>query len=385
MPVFNKIFKLSNKTAKSLLNNKAPKKLLKTDLFSEEDKTYILNELTNKEAIENRKALVNSIDKEADWELVKKEITKPVRRLTWYYAAAAVLIAFLAVGYLIQQNNVTPELAPQIIVNNIETGSDKATLTLEDGSHVELGKGASYNGENANSDGENLIYKRPNSKHAQITYNYLTIPRGGQFSVELSDGTKVWLNSESQLKYPVSFVEGDTRKVELIYGEAYFDVSPSTDNKGSKFKVYNNDQEIKVLGTEFNVKAYKEEFNIYTTLVEGKVEVAFNDKKEVLKPNQQANLDLQTNTFKVYEVDVYNEISWREGVFSFENKTLKDIMTVLSRWYDTDVIFENKALEKEEFIGVLGKNQDIIEILKTIQNFGIISDYQINDKTIILK
>lgn len=384
MSIFNKIFKLSKKTAKSLLKNKPPKKLLKTELFSEEDKAYILNELTNKEAIERRESLANQINTEDDWQLVKKEITRPVIKLNRYYAAAAVLVACLAVGYLIKQNYTTVD-APQIIVNNIEVGSDKATLTLEDGSQVELGEGTSFESENANSDGENLIYKKPNPQNSQIAYNYLTIPRGGQFYVELSDGTKVWLNSESQLKYPVSFVEGDTRKVELIYGEAYFDVSPSTENKGSKFKVYNNDQEIKVLGTEFNVKAYKEEFNIYTTLVEGKVEVSINDKKEVLKPSQQANLDLQTNMFKVYEIDVYNEILWREGIFSFENKNLKEIMTVLSRWYDTDVIFENKSIEKEEFIGVLGKDQDIVEILKTIQNFGIISDYQINDKTIILK
>ncbi|MBD0823239.1 FecR family protein [Aestuariibaculum marinum] len=384
MSVFNKIFKLSKKTAKSLLNNKPPKKLLKTELFSEEDKAYILKELTNKEAIERRESLANQINTEDDWQLVKKEITKPVIKLNRYYAAVAVLVACLAVGYLIKQNYTSVD-APQIIVNNIEVGSDKATLTLEDGSQVELGEGTSFESENANSDGENLIYKKPNPKNSQIAYNYLTIPRGGQFFVELSDGTKVWLNSESQLKYPVSFVEGDTRKVELIYGEAYFDVSPSTENKGSKFKVYNNNQEIKVLGTEFNVKAYKEEFNVYTTLVEGKVEVGIDDKKEVLKPSQQSNLDLQTKKFKVYEIDVYNEISWREGIFSFENKNLKDIMAVLSRWYDTDVIFENKSIEKEEFIGVLGKDQDIVEILKTIQNFGIISDYQINDKTIILK
>lgn len=384
MSVFNKIIKLSNKTAKSLLKNKPPKKLLKSDLFSEEDKNYILNELTNKEAVEKQNALLKQIDAEADWKVVHKKITNPVRRINWYYAAAAILVAFIAVGYLVKQN-FAPEEPPQIIANNIEVGSDKATLTLEDGTHVELGKGVSFKGAHASSNGENLIYNRANARNKQIAYNYLTIPRGGQFYVELSDGTKVWLNSESKLKYPVSFVEGDTRKVELIYGEAYFDVSPSTENKGSKFKVYNNKQEIKVLGTEFNVKAYNEEFNIYTTLVEGKVEVGYDAKRQNLLPGQQANFDLQTNLFSVYQVDVYNEISWREGIFSFENKSLKEIMTVLSRWYDTEVVFENKALEKEEFVGVLGKKQSIVEILKSIQNFGIISDYQINDKTIILK
>lgn len=384
MSVFNKIIKLSNKTAKSLLKNKPPKKLLKSDLFSEEDKNYILNELTNKEAVEKQNALLKQIDAEADWKVVHKKITNPVRRINWYYAAAAILVAFIAVGYLVKQN-FAPEEPPQIIANNIEVGSDKATLTLEDGTHVELGKGVSFKGAHASSNGENLIYNRANARNKQIAYNYLTIPRGGQFYVELSDGTKVWLNSESKLKYPVSFVDGDTRKVELIYGEAYFDVSPSTENKGSKFKVYNNKQEIKVLGTEFNVKAYNEEFNIYTTLVEGKVEVGYDAKKQNLVPGQQANFDLQTNLFSVYKVDVYNEISWREGIFSFENKSLKEIMTVLSRWYDTEVVFENKALEKEEFVGVLGKKQKITEILNSIQNFGIISDYQINDKTIILK
>lgn len=384
MSVFNKIIKLSNKTAKSLLKNKPPKKLLKSDLFSEEDKNYILNELTNKEAVEKQNALLMQIDAKADWKVVHKKITNPVRRINWYYAAAAILVAFIAVGYLVKQN-FAPKEPPQIIANNIEVGSDKATLTLEDGTHVELGKGASFKGAHASSDGENLIYNKANARNKQIAYNYLTIPRGGQFYVELSDGTKVWLNSESKLKYPVSFVEGDTRKVELIYGEAYFDVSPSTENKGSKFKVYNNKQEIKVLGTEFNVKAYNEEFNIYTTLVEGRVEVGYDAKRQNLIPGQQAKFDLQTNLFSVYQVDVYNEISWREGIFSFENKSLKEIMTVLSRWYDTEVVFENKALEKEEFVGVLGKKQKITEILNSIQNFGIISDYQINDKTIILK
>ena len=148
----------------------------------------------------------------------------------------------------------------------------------------------------------------------------------------LSDGTKVWLNSESQLKYPVAFNDGETRQVELVYGEAYFDVSPSTAHKGARFKVFNQSQEVEVLGTEFNIKAYKDETNIYTTLVEGKVAISAAGKNQILKPNQQSNLNLETGSIEITTVDVYNETTWIDGIFSFENKPLKEILKVLSRW-----------------------------------------------------
>ena len=154
----------------------------------------------------------------------------------------------------------------------ITTGSDKAVLTLEDGSNIELEKGKAFKTNVVNSNGEKLVYNKTNQ--TKITYNYLTIPRGGQYFVKLSDGTEVWLNSESQLKFPVAFIKGQTREVTLVYGEAYFAVSPSTNHNGATFKVMNQGQEVEVLGTEFNIKAYKDEINIYTTLVEGKVTVS---------------------------------------------------------------------------------------------------------------
>ena len=140
-----------------------------------------------------------------------------------------------------------------------------------------------------------------------------------------------------------------------------------------------------MLGTEFNVKAYKDEVYIYTTLVEGKVAVNFDSKTQDLLPSEQSNYNPITKDLVITEVDVYNEISWKDGVFSFERKPLKEIMKVLSRWYDMEVVFENKSLEDVRFFGVLGKDQKIEEILETIKKFNIIEEYEIKAKTIILK
>ncbi len=310
---------------------------------------------------------------------------KKIRTSYWKYAAVASVLILVTLTVFLKKENNLPQFTEPTIVNNhqIKTGIDKAILTLENGSDIPLKHGQVYKSGNATSNGKEIIYNKKPSK--DIAYNYLTIPRGGQFSIKLADGTQVWLNSESQLKYPVTFVKGKTRRVELVYGEAYFDVSPSSNHNGANFKVFNNKQEICVLGTEFNIKAYKDEDEIYTTLVEGKVAVSYEGEKQNLIPNQQSILNFNDNSLLVKTVDVYNEISWKEGVFSFEEKPLKYIMKVLSRWYDIEVIFENKEAEEEEFIGILEKNQEIEEILISIKSFGIINDYEIKNKKVVLK
>lgn len=338
----------------------------------------------------------SKINKEKAWESIEKKSQsrkeKPVfirfKKNLYKYAAAAVVVGILTIAYLFKDNviNLPVETIPAIVNTNIiEPGTDKAILTLEDGSIITLDKGNSYQTPNANSNGKEIVYENANQNSKELVYNYLTIPRGGQFFIKLADGTQVWLNSDSKLKYPVVFNEGENRQVELVYGEAYFDVSPSTKHKGAKFKVLNKAQEIEVIGTQFNIKAYKDETNIYTTLVEGKVAVSFDGRKQNLLPSEQSNFNLNTNDLVIVNVDVYNEISWKEGVFSFERKPLKDIMKVLSRWYDMDVVFENKDLEAVKFVGVLDKQQKINDILETIKKFKIIESYAIKNKTIILK
>jgi len=312
--------------------------------------------------------------------------TYPINK-RWYVGIAASIALLISVAtFLIKdvkgvENNEIQIASP--IENTIQTGTDKAVLTLADGSNVELIKGETYTTKNASSNGKEIVYHSESLKK-EVAYNYLTTPRGGQYFVKLSDGTQVWLNSESRLKYPITFQDGETREVELVYGEAYFDVSPSTKHNGAKFKVNNHAQEIEVLGTEFNIKAYKDESSLLTTLVEGKVAVNALNNTKFLAPNQQLKLDVINNVTVISEVDVYREISWKNGVFSFKNKTLKDIMTVLSRWYEIDVVFDVQSLENVVFNGTLKKNLSIIEIMETIANASDI-DYEIDGKTIFFK
>ncbi|GAL65448.1 FecR family protein [Jejuia pallidilutea] len=301
---------------------------------------------------------------------------------------AAVVILFISTAYFFigrhAQNN-PQEVTPIIVDTNIKHGTDKAVLTLEDGSEVELAKGEEFKTKDVNSNGEAIIYDSNNKNKTKLAYNYLTIPRGGQFRVLLSDGTQVWLNSETQLKYPKNFIKGQTREVELIYGEAYFDISPSSNHNGDMFKVVNASQHIEVLGTEFNIKAYKDEDVVYTTLVEGKVTVNSEKKYQILKPSEQSILDIKTNNIDVKLVDAYNEISWKEGIFTFEKMPLIDIVKVLSRWYDIDFVFESEAIKENKFNGSLKRNLKIEEILDAIKNFNKIKDYKIYDRTIIIK
>lgn len=387
---FNKILLLSKQIASSLLKDEKPMALDSSELFSEEDKDEIINRLTNESEIKARLLAKSQIDSKADWNKIQSKIAVAKKTNYWQYAAAAAVVITVCTSiYILRNNHVGNNLAEPIIVNNqIVPGNNKAKLTLETGEEVILVEDEEYTSKNIKSDGENIVYNESSDTtitSGEIAYNFLTIPRGGQFQITLSDGTHVWLNSDSKIKYPVQFKEGETRVVELLYGEAYFDVSPSTMHKGAKFKVANKAQSVEVLGTEFNIKAYNEEAVVYTTLVEGKVQVRSQGQVQDLVPNQQSKLNTETNAIDVSQVDVYNEIAWKDGVFSFEDKSLKDIMEVLSRWYDIDVVFEDKRLESERFVGVLKKNYSIETILSIFQKANIINGYEINNKSVIIK
>jgi transmembrane sensor len=299
-------------------------------------------------------------------------------------AVAASVMLLISITLLFNKNDTAKINTPTVATKDILIGSDKATLTLEDGSVVALEKGKAYTTGNVSSNGEKLVYNSKNQNQT-IANNFLTIPRGGQFFVQLADSTKVWLNSESQLKYPVAFVDGETRQVELLYGEAYFEVSPSTKHKGSKFKVKTQMQNVEVIGTQFNIKAYKDETNIYTTLVEGKVAISNAKRRELLAPNQQSKISLSSSDISIATVDVYNETSWRKGLFVFKGMPLKDISKVLSRWYDVDIEFADPVLGSVKFNGVLNKNQKLEEILTTIKNINFINAYEIKNHKVIIK
>ncbi|GGK50586.1 MULTISPECIES: FecR family protein [Flavobacteriaceae] len=319
-------------------------------------------------------------------EITKKNAKAPKKiiKLRSLFKYAAIFIVVIGTGFYFFKNNFNKSNTPKI-VNEIKIGTDKATLTLENGTNIALEKGKVFNSGTVNSDGEKIIYNSNSTTTTEeITYNYLTIPRGGEFYIVLEDNTKVWLNSESQLKYPVAFVKGKTREVELLYGEAYFEVSPSTNHNGDKFKVHTQQQTIEVLGTQFNVKAYKENKEIYTTLAEGKVKVEIDGITKMLKPSEQTTYNKTTKSINVTTVDVSYETAWRTGYFNFTNKAFVEVAEVLARWYNIEFHFENKTLEQFKINGVISKNQNVEYFLFTLKNIENIN-YKIKDNHIYIK
>jgi hypothetical protein len=278
-----------------------------------------------------------------------------------------------------------------IIRDPIVIGTDKAVLTLENGDQVILEKGQKFQNKTVNSDGKELSYSiknrsSSNFKNEKIASNFLTIPRGGQFSLNLEDGTKVLLNSDSKIKYPVKFIKGKKRQVELLYGEAFFDVSSSQNNNGSEFIVSTKKQKINVLGTKFNIKAYSEDDIITTTLVEGKVKVENGENQILLFPNQQSKVDSNSTVINVSDVDVSQQISWINGLFSFNDTSLEDIMHTLSRWYDLEFIFKSANQKGFIFSGILERTKSIEDILFIIEKTSSSNEinFEINNKTIII-
>ncbi len=268
----------------------------------------------------------------------------------------------------------------------IKPGTDKALLTLENGAEVALEKGKNVQLKDQILNGGELYYIAEPSTHKNtLAYNFLTVPKGGRFFVQLSDDTKIWLNSDSKLKYPINFEEGKERKVELLFGEAYFEVSKSAHPKGASFKVYTGIQEITVLGTQFNIRAYRDENEIVTTLVEGKLSVGHKRASKLLDPMQQATVTNENEAIRLQNVErIFEETAWKDGYFSFKGKPMEEIMKTLSRWYDIQYVFRNESQKNKTFTGVLDRESSIGLILDYIQKTNEIK-YEIYDRTVIIE
>ena len=331
-----------------------------------------------------------------DLQIAKSKIHKRIRlierrnKLERYKKIAFAASIILLVGISLFNQFYFKET---IIINEpISIGSDKAVLTLENGDKVILEKGKKFQNKTLNSNGKELSYSSKNRSSSnfvdeKIASNILTVPRGGQFSLNLQDGTKVLLNSDSKIKYPVKFIKGEKRKVELLYGEAFFDVSPSQNNNGSEFIVSTKTQKINVLGTKFNIKAYSEDDIITTTLVEGKVKVGNGKNQILLSPNQQSKVDSNSPVINVSDVDVSQQISWINGLFSFNDTSLEDIMHTLSRWYDLEFIFKSANQKDFIFSGILERTKSIDDILLIIEKTSSSNEinFEINNKIIIIE
>ncbi len=337
--------------------------------------------LTDYSSAKSKLLLLSKVNNDS----IKKRKIKIVA--PYHYAVAASIAALLCLGiYLkLQQSQLTDSTDNNSNVELVKVlpGSEKAILTLENGQKLVLNETNSFKNEKAESDGKSIVYNSKN-KTKEIAYNELSIPRGGEFFIQLADGTKVWLNSESKLKYPINFEKGKLRKVELLYGEAYFDVSSSEKNKGARFRVVTQGQEIEVLGTEFNIKAYKSDNFIATTLIEGRVAVTHIDSSVILKPAQQAIVINTDSNIVINTVDVDNEIAWKNGFFSFEKQSLSEILKILSRWYDVTIVYEDEAKKNFMFSGVLKRTSNIKELLINIEKTERVV-FEIEGKTIMIK
>lgn len=333
------------------------------------------------------------------------EHAKPsVRKISWIRYAAAILILIAAGGYLFHMTR-TPQPVQTNAVASINPGTNKAILTLSNGKTINLdqaGPGEIAHQEEIvvtkTTDGK-IVYTAPHhtwttpgTDHAQ-NFNSISTPAGGQYQINLPDGSKVWLNAASSLKYPTVFSTRE-RRVELS-GEAYFEIAKvyKTGKKHSiaerlPFIVKSPGQEIEVLGTHFNINSYADEGNTRTTLLEGGVKVwavtGFEHETPktgvILKPGQQSTL--AGKIIKVAEADQEEAIAWKNGYFQFNEADLPTIMRQLARWYNVNIVFEGKT-SKELFLFKVSRNLTLQEILKIFETNGI--NFKIEGRTLIVK
>jgi transmembrane sensor len=290
-------------------------------------------------------------------------------------AAAAAVLVFLSAGLYFYLNRMQPKPSLKAGIakqskNDILPGSNKAVLTLANGEQVVLtdaknGVVAKQGGTAIikTSDGQviNQVANRTASNEEPIGYNTITTPRGGQYQVVLPDGSKVWLNAASSLKYPTKF-SGEERNVELT-GEAYFEVAK---NAAMPFRVRSAGQIVEVLGTHFNINAYADETLMKTTLLEGSVKINHEQATVVIKPGEQATIVKGASRIAVNEVDTNEATAWRDGYFQFNHADIQTVMRQLSRWYDVDVKYEG-TISSNQFGGAIQRKLNLSQVLHILE------------------
>ncbi|MDR2917202.1 MAG: DUF4974 domain-containing protein [Tannerella sp.] len=302
-------------------------------------------------------------------ELFGKPAGKSVRILLAKYAAAVSILAFLSLSayYLIDKQkskNVTIQTENLSVL--IEPGSKKALLVMEDGSSIELKDKFRLEKENGTvieNDTSGIVSFQQRKLEVKPEYHSIKVPLGGEYELKLADGTRVFINSGSILKFP-SFFAGKERRVELE-GEAYFEVEKSE----IPFIVRIQNAEIEVLGTSFNVSAYNEDPSLNATLITGSIlmKTASNDKGYQLHPGQNLNLDKNSEQVKIENVDTEIYTAWIRGEYIFRNQSMEDILDKLSKWYDFEIKFENVEIKKMRFTGSVNKKRPLRYFLRQIQ------------------
>ena len=306
-----------------------------------------------------------------------KSSGKLITRKWWWAAAAAVILAAGLYLWPLTTEKGEGKMAETEAVD-ITPGRSGAILTLADGTQLSLdsvrnGMVALEGGATAKIVDGRLVY---NESTDQITYNTMSTPKGRIFQITLPDGSNVWLNSASSIRYPTAF-KGNQRKVE-IKGEAYLEIAK--DPRKPFYVVLENNAAVQVLGTSFNVNAYTNEENIKTTLIEGAIEV--KSPQGLLKrliPGEQAQLD--GNNIKVVNANVDQVIAWKNGVFDFTGKELKAALREVARWYDLDVVYEVEPAAGE-IVGKMQMNLALPQVMNILKGLDI--NYRIDGRRLII-
>lgn len=339
--------------------------------------------IRSKERIQSSFEIYDKINLDEAYKKVKP-IKTPIKKISsvWFKYSAAILVVVLISNALIYF------LKTSSPANNhlIKPGDHKALLITPDGAEYRLHDNTLKDIERDNlilhNDGQKLQYPQNYTAEAapENEIHILSVPRGGEYELTLSDGTTIWLNSETTIKFP-SYFEGDIREVELI-GEAYFMVAHNTQ---MPFIVHTNEINIEVLGTEFNVKSYPYENGIATTLLNGKVKV-FNENKtddeHILTPGHQALFNKKNQVIEVNEVDAFSTAAWRFDRFVFRRESLGNIMNAIGRWYNVSVVYSEPELQSLKFNMNIYKYDEIEEMLAAIEKTGKVSFEQ--DHNIII-
>lgn len=317
------------------------------------------------------------------WKQAEDRQEKKKRWLRWTRVAVAAMMIW-GVGAVLLGLVKTEVVEEAVVaVQDIPAGEMKAMLTLADGSQVALHAGKTVNidlgfAQVVEDSLQGLQYRFQDTAVTSVQYNTLAVPRGGEYIMTLSDGTRVWLNSETELKFPVAFT-GKLREVYLT-GEAYFKV---TGDNLRPFVVNTPRTRTFVWGTSFNVMAYESEKCTEVTLVEGKVSVETGKQTVQIKPGYQIAVNNQSLTWTQQKVNPDNYASWKDGIFIFDGLTLGELVVKLERWYDVDFVFEDSGITNKRFTGGVKKSNTLNVILDFIQKTSDIR-FEVNNNTILV-
>jgi len=334
-----------------------------------------------------RNDYVANLNVKLAWENISDKMQpqrKIIRLKEWGLRIAAVLVIGVLIGTLYHISTKELKYESELAGIKIEPGSSKAVLQLYNGEMLQL-KDKS-NDSIVETDGTiisnlngKLSYAAKADVALQTIYNTVKVPVGGEYRLVLSDGTKVMLNSESEIKFPVQFNQ-NKRKV-WISGEVFFDVEH---NKNKPFIVDVKNVEIEVLGTEFNVEAYNDQKLVVTTLVQGSVKLSKGQESIVIKPDQQAVISEEGEQFAVKSVNAKNYVLWKDGVFYFEEADLGTIMQKLERWYGIKVFYMNQTIKKKRFSVEVKRYKEIKDVLNMLSRTNKVH-FTIKDNVITVK